>query len=560
MHRTHIDIFGGWAPASFVNQDADPFIFQVYRRWGAARFAPTATISNGFGGDVSSDTPPRYDAVHIDWTHEILQQGVASAEAFLQNFFKLSKKPLPPRYVTLDVIVPSFRAPLDILGRIVALEVPPRCSTQVIIIIDDPRHRAVRHLLEEEFGERVRVRVNESNRGASFSRSRGLDESCADWVLFIDDDVTPNADILSAYAEAIASRGQGAAGFVAPTSMPPPPTVWAAGIALASLLYFWDRNVQLHEETPWGVTAQLCARRTRVRFDEDFPKTGGGEDIDFILRGQRAMARPLLTLSTEGEACLHPWWDAGAPNGARFFGWATGDSLLLDKYPEYRYLSFPNVVECSAAALLLLFLLLIFLFLFLLLLAPSTIATTSTFSTSAAPSAAAPAPSALYAALTHVGGVGGAWAWAAWGAGGCLAFVALAWLAETVLDVLASIRSNEAPSFHGLRRFAAAVIGSVYYKNLHTEAGHLLAPIRRGTWRHVTHRWDWWCGTSPEMVSETRAREAFRFAIFTLAAFFAATSPGAAFAVGFGGMAVLVGGAWCVARVERLSHRVSDPA
>ncbi|KAJ1495074.1 hypothetical protein T484DRAFT_1763875 [Baffinella frigidus] len=84
--------------------------------------------------------------------------------------------------------------------------------------------------------------------------------------------------------------------------MPPPPTVWAAGIALASLLYFWDRNVQLHEETP-----------TRVRFDEDFPKTGGGEDIDFILRGQRAMARPLLTLSTEGEACLHPWWDAGKP-------------------------------------------------------------------------------------------------------------------------------------------------------------------------------------------------------------------------------------------------------
>ncbi|KAJ1495073.1 hypothetical protein T484DRAFT_1763874, partial [Baffinella frigidus] len=130
-----------------------------------------------------------YDAVHIDWTHEILQQGVASAEAFLQNFFKLSKKPLPPRYVTLDVIVPSFRAPLDILGRIVALEVPPRCSTQkplppryvtldvivpsfrapldilrrivaleVIIIIDDPRHRAVRHLLEEECWARARKR------------------------------------------------------------------------------------------------------------------------------------------------------------------------------------------------------------------------------------------------------------------------------------------------------------------------------------------------------------------------------------------------------------------
>jgi len=35
------------------------------------------------------------------------------------------------RFVTLDVIVPSFRAPKEILRRIASLEVPPRCSTQV---------------------------------------------------------------------------------------------------------------------------------------------------------------------------------------------------------------------------------------------------------------------------------------------------------------------------------------------------------------------------------------------------------------------------------------------
>ncbi len=33
VHKTHLDIFGGEIiPNIFVNQDGDPFIFQLYRR------------------------------------------------------------------------------------------------------------------------------------------------------------------------------------------------------------------------------------------------------------------------------------------------------------------------------------------------------------------------------------------------------------------------------------------------------------------------------------------------------------------------------------------------
>lgn len=33
LHRTHLDIFPDVFPDAFVNQDADPWLFEVYRRW-----------------------------------------------------------------------------------------------------------------------------------------------------------------------------------------------------------------------------------------------------------------------------------------------------------------------------------------------------------------------------------------------------------------------------------------------------------------------------------------------------------------------------------------------
>jgi len=40
--------------------------------------------------------------VHIDWTHEILQEGVEKAYAFLLRHFKLAEN-VPPRYLTRKV-------------------------------------------------------------------------------------------------------------------------------------------------------------------------------------------------------------------------------------------------------------------------------------------------------------------------------------------------------------------------------------------------------------------------------------------------------------------------
>jgi glycosyltransferase involved in cell wall biosynthesis len=45
--------------------------------------------------------------------------------------------------------------------------------------------------------------MNTSNMGAPKTRNVGLDESAADWVLFLDDDVVPEYDLLQHYVDAI---------------------------------------------------------------------------------------------------------------------------------------------------------------------------------------------------------------------------------------------------------------------------------------------------------------------------------------------------------------------
>ena len=50
VHRTHINIFKGFCRPFFYNQDADPWVFQVYRRWGVASIESSLVIENQIGG------------------------------------------------------------------------------------------------------------------------------------------------------------------------------------------------------------------------------------------------------------------------------------------------------------------------------------------------------------------------------------------------------------------------------------------------------------------------------------------------------------------------------
>ncbi|KAI0050306.1 glycosyltransferase family 2 protein [Auriscalpium vulgare] len=353
IHRTHLDIFGGEViPEIFINQDGDPFLYQLYRRWNCSRMFPSR-LRNTFGGSTSA----RYDKQHAqEWTFDTLDKASATVQAWL-----VSVSPLAQRKLTLDVIVPCYRVDMQYLEPILQLAPSPTATTMFIIIVDNPNAPALGDLLHR-YSHRpdVRIRVNARNLGASASRNRGLTESAAEWAIFLDDDVRPAPDLLACAEDAIRARPL-AAGFVGTTLFPQAESVFTTAVHLAGVTYFWDISTKIPDDVPWGVTANLVARRNvrdNVCFDLQFPKTGGGEDIDFC-RQKRARS-----LENGGEGfgaaplavVTHPWWNGGRRSYHRFYMWSKGDGSLVKMYPDLVYRdAAPNSAELALANFIMLF-------------------------------------------------------------------------------------------------------------------------------------------------------------------------------------------------------------
>ena len=417
LPRSHFDIFGGDAfPAAFVNQGADPFLFQLYRRFSASVYLPCtdAAMRNTIGGPAGA----RYDKQHVEWLFELLDSALATVRGWLQRHGMAAAA---CGALTIDVLVPTMRCQPEFLRPIVQLTLlavstaegegrasicssavpheakgrasasanqihsidaqsahacahlqadragrnPAALTTRpvsvgVVIVLDDPARQDALNALRSEFehDSRVRLRMHDSNLGASAARNRCLAESGAEWTIFLDDDVSPSSELVSAYAHAIEAHGARASGFVGSTGFPRPTTARQRGVHLAGVTFFWGIAdvLQPGEHVPWGVTASLCTRRVRqARFSTAYPKTGGGEDVAFCNELTRATGLPLLP--APAARAVHPYWNDGAPALSRFWHWAHGDGLLLDEYPDLTYAAALNATEvcvvlvlCNAAA------------------------------------------------------------------------------------------------------------------------------------------------------------------------------------------------------------------
>ena len=362
VHRVQMEIFEGQViPKKFYNQDGDPFLFQLYRRWRCSSMIK-ARIGNGVGGNSTA----RYDKKPTsDWTFDTLDVAVAKVEGWLAV-----NAPSVKKLVTLDVVVPSYRVDLSFLDPILQLRPPESCSAMFIIIIDDPNSSSI-DALEKKCGADpfVRIRVNKANLGASASRNRGMKESAADWVHFLDDDVTPDDDLLIRTTEVIQEHPN-AAGFIGTSKFPVADSIFTTAIHLADVTYFWDiaRKRPEDGDLPWGVTANLIARRNAdgIEFGSIFPKTGGGEDIDFCRR-KRDWLRAKNGEGSKGFCAApavivtHPWWNNGRISFWRFYGWGKGDGALVKLYPEFRYCDFaPSSGETLLLCLIVFFVGLLF--------------------------------------------------------------------------------------------------------------------------------------------------------------------------------------------------------
>lgn len=349
VHRTHMEIFDGTiVPEAFVNQDGDPFLFQLYRRWGCSSMI-SARIRNTVGG---SDTA-RYIKQHTKgWTFDTLDDATATIAEWLQT-----RAPDAQKKLTLDIVIPCYRVDIPVLEGILSLQSSTTSSVMFIIIIDDPSSPSI-YELENRFGKNplVRIRVNAENLGASASRNRGMAEAAGEWIFFLDDDVSPSPDLLIKTEEIIRYKPN-AIGFVGKTIFPLAQSVFTTAVHLAGVTYFWDIaaphkavSMGMEDDIPWGVTASLISRRIKddVVYDLQFPKTGGGEDIHFYRQKREvALAREMDAFQAAPDVVVtHPWWKGGKRSYWRFYMWSKGDGGLIRLYPEHTYFdAAPNSAE-----------------------------------------------------------------------------------------------------------------------------------------------------------------------------------------------------------------------
>eukprot|EP00172_Hildenbrandia_rubra_P004261 Plantae.Rhodophyta-Hildenbrandia_rubra.ctg8245.p1 GENE.Plantae.Rhodophyta-Hildenbrandia_rubra.ctg8245~~Plantae.Rhodophyta-Hildenbrandia_rubra.ctg8245.p1 ORF type:complete len:754 (-),score=78.80 Plantae.Rhodophyta-Hildenbrandia_rubra.ctg8245:3095-5356(-) len=356
--RQHLDIFGSLFPTGdygFHNQDADVFIFELYRRLGLSSFTRSIIVRNEYGGVLGGLIEPerrsRYFPVRTEWRGTMVHSWLSILTKKLEWINPI---------VTMDVAVPSYRLDMEGLGRIQSLSVPKDADIRHVVVTDRVLDRRTRLQLRqmELKNPRLRVRVNSETMGAPYSRNRAAEECHSDWLLFLDNDIVPDGKLLSSYvahirqAEKLSTRVRG---FVGTSVLSTDGTLRTTAFHMAQLSFVWHiaRWAELNKRScPWGVTANLLFRWSPdLRFDVDFPRAGGGEDIDICITmgGASHHLRP----APDAEV-FHPWWGEGRrwPLWRRLARWAIGDGLLLAKHPQFTYRTLPNFPEAIIAVLL----------------------------------------------------------------------------------------------------------------------------------------------------------------------------------------------------------------
>ena len=283
----------------------------------------------------------RYGKVGLEWRDEILTNALLTLSMWLE---RAELEGVPTRYECFDVVVPTYRCDVTTLTRITELSCNYNVSLVFIIVVDRPDAESLDeiHRLESYTKHRhVRILVQPENMGASQARNTGLAQCFGDYAVLLDDDVFPESDLLDAYVGGV-MRHPGAKIWVGLTRLAEPRGLMQQALAASRMCFFYGVAAQL-KNPPWGVTANICVRsrsNNRVWFSDVYPKTGGGEDIDFCIRVKNTEQKAIVAVP--GAVAEHPFWAKILKQTA---GWARGDVRCLEMLPHLTFYTLPNWSE-----------------------------------------------------------------------------------------------------------------------------------------------------------------------------------------------------------------------
>ena len=174
----------------------------------------------------------------------------------------------------------------------------------------------------------------------AMQRISELDESAAEYILFLDDDVVPDPNLLTSYGVSFDRNVAGGhcdiVGLVQfPRGTDLPLSQAAVLVCYLTFMFEIADNPQ-YTRPARGVTADILVKRLHVRFDRAYAKTGGSEDVDFCLHLMQETSGQFLACPS--AIVHHPLWQ-GSPSAFSklFYNWATGDSALFTRFPEHCY-------------------------------------------------------------------------------------------------------------------------------------------------------------------------------------------------------------------------------
>lgn len=111
--------------------------------------------------------------------------------------------------VDYSVIIPSYRADFETLERTVQSVLSQKYSAKEIIIIDDNGggiFSSFIQKIEKKYADSVKVIYNEENKGANFSRNRGVCSASSTYIAFLDSDDVWNEYYLFEVAKLIEEK------------------------------------------------------------------------------------------------------------------------------------------------------------------------------------------------------------------------------------------------------------------------------------------------------------------------------------------------------------------
>lgn len=262
--------------------------------------------------------------------------------------------------ISIDVIIPTFRLQEKYILPLLQLKRPQDTIVNYILVVDNPQISVPDRIAEMAKQSEIEVMINRENMGAAHTRNRGFEAGSSDWVLFLDDDILPDPDLLLHFADAIQTSPQ-ETGFIGYIEFPPPAAPFTQAVVASGSMDIFSIALR-KPDFAWGATANIMIRRTavgNVRFSNQFPKKGGGEDVDFFLNIRRNnQSKNFKTLPQ--ARVIHPWWTGQKPDYKRPFRYGVGNSLLGRRHPQNTYYDFLNTPETLFIAILFLVFLLFF--------------------------------------------------------------------------------------------------------------------------------------------------------------------------------------------------------